>query len=193
MFRNRFAVLLLSSTSTSLSDIHPHYRVSLFPLLCISVRLVESNIRILERECDVRQQTLEAMRSRAGTLYLGLDISTQSTGYAVLTPMPVAADNSVEETVLLTEFARAKLMEWGYIEGSGMGTKRKDVLDVGEVIEKRLLEIARRCVDSRSKCARGDHDSIQGAGEDGNLDLFTLTSCRGSIICGTVPWHFLIH
>ncbi len=48
--------------------------------------LLESNVKILEQDCDVTQLFVEAATSRRDHLYLGLDISTQSTGYAVLQP-----------------------------------------------------------------------------------------------------------
>lgn len=80
---------------------------------------------------------------------MGLDISTQSTGYAVLRPPTLALEASDPQRVLV-EAGKARLVEWGCILGSGNGSKKKDVLDVGTLVEETLVEVAERC---RSKHA----------------------------------------
>ena len=122
------------------------------------VSLLESNVKILEEDCDVAQLFVDAATSRKDHLYLGLDISTQSTGYAVLKPSPatmsspllepVDGDNASDPErvqVLLREVGEANLMEWGVISGNGSDGKKGDEVDVGVIVEDTLMRVAARC------------------------------------------------
>lgn len=95
---------------------------------------------------------VDAATSRVHNLYLGLDISTQSTGYAVLRPATVSPGNAASEGVV-REAGEASLVEWGCIAGSGSGSKKKDVVDVGFIVEEALAEVARRCGHPRGRCS----------------------------------------
>lgn len=137
--------------------------------------LLESNVLILERDCDVRQRVLDAVIARSNHLYLGLDISTQSTGYAVLAPAAVTPVScSSGEEALLREAAKADLVEWGCIAGSGTGSKKKDVVDVGVIIEQRIKEMSSRC----GGAGRGANSRGFGLDEgSGDYDIFSAESC----------------
>lgn len=110
---------------------------------------LESNLNILENECDIRKLVIREAEARAHCLYLGLDISTHSTGYTVLSPgTAVSSDISscTDEEAFLREKLGASVVEWGCIVGSGKRVKdKKDVVDVGIIIEERLKEVASRC------------------------------------------------
>ena len=130
-----------------------------------STSLLQSNIEILKHDCGVAQLLLDAARLRANSLYLGLDISTQSTGYAVLRPsaLPINTINNDMNSVnsissidsvnsshsypeeLLRAAGLAELLDWGCIGGSGSGSKKKDVVDVGVIVEEALRDVAARC------------------------------------------------
>ncbi|CAN0041520.1 unnamed protein product [Scytosiphon promiscuus] len=123
--------------------------------------LLESNVKILERDCKVAQLFLDAAISRKDVLYLGLDISTQSTGYAVLRPCTAAVVTRMETScgdilypsggsdadklALLRDTGEAKLVEWGFISGTGSDGKKGDEVDVGVIVEEKLMELATRC------------------------------------------------
>lgn len=125
--------------------------------------LLQSNIGILESDCEVAQLLLDAAKARRDHLYLGLDISTQSTGYTVLRPS-ATAPVGVASGGSLQGVGEAKLMEWGCIVGSGSGSKKRDVVDVGMVVEKRLKEVAARC------SADADVDASPGVASGGSDD-----------------------
>lgn len=123
-------------------------------VMLIPTSLLESNVKILEDNCHVRKLVLKATKARAGNLYLGLDISTQSTGYTVLAPAAIASttagvdngNDDDDDEALLREQLGARLVEWGCIAGSGKRAKdKKDVVDVGIIIEERIREVAKRC------------------------------------------------
>lgn len=120
--------------------------------------LLESNVKILEDKCHVRKIILEAAKAKAGNLYLGLDISTQNTGYTVLAPAATESttadvdDDTADDEAFLRERLGARLVEWGCIVGSGKRARdKKDVVDVGIIIEERLREVAERCSGSRGE------------------------------------------
>lgn len=52
----------------------------------------------------------------------------------------------------------SELLEWGCIAGSGSGSKKKDVVDVGVIVEETLRDVAERCRPS------GGHGSAEGGG-----------------------------
>lgn len=117
--------------------------------------LLESNVNILERDCKVAQLFLDAAASRKNYLYLGLDVSTQSTGYAVLRPSTARdSDHPDHDYVdaahpkrfeVLREVGEANLVEWGYISGNGSDGKKGDEVDVGVLVEETLVRVAARC------------------------------------------------
>ncbi|CAM9302431.1 unnamed protein product [Ectocarpus fasciculatus] len=118
--------------------------------------LLESNVNILEQDCKVAQLFVDAAMSRKDNLYLGLDISTQSTGYAVLRPstatMPNLGDHCLSDDVsrpdspeVLREMGEANLVEWGCISGNGSDGKKGDEIDVGIIVEQALVQVAARC------------------------------------------------
>lgn len=92
---------------------------------------------------------LDAARARNGWLYLGLDISMSSTGYAVLTPSiltPDLSDNNALQGEALIEAGEARLVEWGCISGGvNSGGDKNDVVDVGIAVEEALKDVATRC------------------------------------------------
>lgn len=115
-------------------------------------------MKILEDKCHVRKIILEAAKAKAGNLYLGLDISTQNTGYTVLAPAATESttadvdDDTADDEAFLRERLGARLVEWGCIVGSGKRARdKKDVVDVGIIIEERLREVAERCSGSRGE------------------------------------------
>ncbi|CAN0297402.1 unnamed protein product, partial [Ectocarpus sp. 8 AP-2014] len=103
-------------------------------------------------------------------LYLGLDISTQSTGYAVLRPSSTATmsnlgDHCLSDDVshpdrpgLLREMGEANLVEWGCISGNGSDGKKGDEIDVGIIVEEVLVQVAERCV----RCTGGKAPAASG-------------------------------
>lgn len=129
--------------------------------ICFKISLLESNVNILERDCNVAQLFVDAAASRKDSLYLGLDISTQSTGYAVLRPStatmatPGDSDHSDHDDgdddphpkrfEFLRETGEANLVEWGYISGNGSDGKKGDEVDVGMIVEETLMRVAARC------------------------------------------------
>ncbi|CAM9104818.1 unnamed protein product [Laminaria digitata] len=148
--------------------------------------LLQSNIQILKRDCGVAQLLLDAATSRADSLYLGLDISTQSTGYAVLRPsaLHTSTINTIYNSVhsingddgvggidsghsaskeLLRAAGLAGLLEWGCIAGSGSGSKKKDVVDVGVIVEETLRDVAARCRPSSAHDSAGGGEGGEGA------------------------------
>lgn len=116
------------------------------------------------------QLFVDAATSRKDTLYLGLDISTQSTGYAVLQPSTATmappgdsekradGDASHPSAEWLQEVGEANLMEWGYISGNGADGKKGDEVDVGVVVEDNLIQVAARCGRSSIDIDIGDSD-----------------------------------
>lgn len=106
------------------------------------------------------QLLIDAATSRADKLYLGLDISTQSTGYAVLRPSSFSALENGGPDGLLRAAGEAELLEWGCILGSGdSGSKKKqDVVDVGVIVEEALVEVSGRC-------ARRDREGVESLAE----------------------------
>ncbi|CAM9326224.1 unnamed protein product [Ectocarpus sp. 6 AP-2014] len=123
--------------------------------------LLESNVNILEQDCKVAQLFVDAAASRKDNLYLGLDISTQSTGYAVLRPSTATMSNleghclsddvsHPDRPGLLREMGEAILVEWGCISGNGSDGKKGDEIDVGVIVEEVLVQVAERCVRSTS-------------------------------------------
>ncbi|CBJ26275.1 conserved unknown protein [Ectocarpus siliculosus] len=121
--------------------------------------LLESNVNILEQDCKVAQLFVDAAASRKDNLYLGLDISTQSTGYAVLRPSTATMSNlgghclsddvsHADRPGLLREMGEANLVEWGCISGNGSDGKKGDEIDVGIIVEEVLVQVAERCVRS---------------------------------------------
>lgn len=127
------------------------------------ISLLESNVNILERDCKVAQLFVDAAASRKDSLYLGLDISTRSTGYAVLRPSTATmatpgdsdqSDHDVDDhdddphhkrVGFLREVGEANLVEWGYISGNGSNGKKGDEVDVGMIVEETLMRVAARC------------------------------------------------
>lgn len=155
--------------------------------------LLQSNIEILKHDCGVAQLLLDAATCRANSLYLGLDISTQSTGYAVLRPSALPINlistlsgnrnsfdsidgigciddidcidggRSEPEERLLRAAGLAELLEWGCIAGSGSGSKTKDVVDVGVIVEEALRDVATRCRPSSGQGGTERGDGGEGA------------------------------
>lgn len=133
--------------------------------------LLESNVNILEQDCNVAQLFVDAATSRKNNLYLGLDISTQSTGYAVLQPSTATLAATTgdskkhaggdashpERAEWLREVGGANLVEWGYISGNGVDGKKGDEVDVGVIVEDTLIQVAARCGRSSSTSV-GDSD-----------------------------------
>ncbi|CAM9571599.1 unnamed protein product [Ectocarpus sp. 12 AP-2014] len=145
--------------------------------------LLESNVNILEQDCKVAQLFVDAATSRKDNLYLGLDISTQSTGYAVLRPstatMPNLGGRCLSDDVsqpdrsgLMREMGEASLVEWGCISGNGSDGKKGDEIDVGTIVEEELVQVAERCVQStgwKAPAASGttsELDESDGSGCD---------------------------
>lgn len=138
--------------------------------------LLESNVNILEQDCNVAQLFVDAATSRKDNLYLGLDISTQSTGYAVLQPSTATLATTAGDTCSenhaggdafhpegaerLREMGEANLMEWGYISGNGVDGKKGDEVDVGVIVEDTLIRVAARCGRSSSTSV-GDIDKAR--------------------------------
>lgn len=107
------------------------------------------------------QLFVDAATAKKDTLYLGLDISTQSTGYAVLRPSTAAmatpgvsghSDGGGDDDArcpkkleFLREVGEANLVEWGYISGNGSDGKKGDEVDVGVIVEETLMRVAARC------------------------------------------------
>lgn len=132
-----------------------------------SISLLQSNIKILEQDCGVAQLVVDAAASRAGNLYLGLDISTQSTGYAVLGPSTISPGSSSSSPEgLLRGVGDTKLVEWGFIVGSGSGSKKKDVVDVGVIVAGTLMELAERCRHEHGNRAAAQEELIGDDGDD---------------------------
>ena len=104
---------------------------------------------------------INTVRAREGWLYLGLDISTSSTGYAVLTPSTPALDPSDTQRETLIKTGKARLVEWGCIPGVDNGGRKQDVVDVGIVVEEALREVAERC---RGASSGDDGSSVNGNG-----------------------------
>lgn len=108
-------------------------------------------MNILEQDCKVAQLFADAAISRKDRLYLGLDISTQSTGYAVLRPYtgtmaaPMDSSSRTDKLALLRDMGEANLVEWGYISGTDSGGKKGDEVDVGVIVEETLMQVAARC------------------------------------------------
>lgn len=63
-----------------------------------------------------------------------------------------------EKEELLRAAGLSELLEWGCIAGSGSGSKKKDVVDVGVIVEETLKDVAARCRPSSA------HDSAEGGG-----------------------------
>lgn len=132
-----------------------------FGFIGLPLSLLESNVKILEQDCKVAQLFVDAATSRKNSLYLGLDISTQSTGYAVLRPSTATMGTPVDsshndlffgsgnshrdEPALLRDVGEANLVEWGYISGTGSDGKKGDEVDVGVIVEETLMQVAARC------------------------------------------------
>lgn len=163
------------------------------PFARSSTSLLQSNIEILKHDCGVAQLLLDAATCRANSLYLGLDISTQSTGYAVLRPSALPINlistlsgnrnsfdsidgigciddidcidggRSEPEERLLRAAGLAELLEWGCIAGSGSGSKKKDVVDVGVIVEEALRDVATRCRPSSGQGGTERGDGGEGA------------------------------
>lgn len=106
------------------------------------------------------QLFVDAAASRKDSLYLGLDISTRSTGYAVLRPstdtMATPGDSGhsdhddddaphLKRFGFLREVGEASLVEWGCISGNGSDGKKGDEVDVGVLVEEALVRVAARC------------------------------------------------
>lgn len=143
-------------------------------------------MEILKHDCGVEQLLLEAATCRANRLYLGLDISTRSTGYAVLRPsaLPISpmstfgddinSGNVIEnidcidgghseaEEGLLRTAGLAELLEWGCIAGSASDNKKKDVVDVGVIVEEALRDVATRCRPSSGRGGAKGGDGREG-------------------------------
>lgn len=136
------------------------------------------------------QALIDAARSRAGKLYLGLDVSTQSTGYAVLRPSTVPPSTSEPEG-LLREAGEANLVEWGCILGSSNGSK-KDVVDVGIIVEEALVEVATRCRRDNGYNGRDRELSAeQGVGADGASGAWGVAVPWGLRLEGTGSYSYI--
>eukprot|EP00752_Nemacystus_decipiens_P011907 g10558.t1 len=141
------------------------------------VSLLESNVNILEQDCNVAQLFVDAATSRKDNLYLGLDISTQSTGYAVLQPSAATLDTTAggtwtcsnsdasapEGNGWLRDVGEANLIEWGYISGNGIDGKKGDEVDVGAIVEDTLIQVAARCGRSSSSVRVGGGDDARSS------------------------------
>lgn len=127
------------------------------------------------------QLFLDAATSRKDNLYLGLDISTQSTGYAVLRPatatMASPGDHCLSDDVshpdksaLLRGVGEANLVEWGCISGNGSDGKKGDEIDVGILVEEALVQVAARCVrhtGGKASVASGTTSELDESGSSG--------------------------
>lgn len=94
----------------------------------------------------------QAVNERATNFYLGLDISTSSTGYAVLTPSctersPSASPRPASGSAghYLRTAGQARMVEWGIIAGNGNDSDKKDVVEVGQIIEASIVDMEARC------------------------------------------------
>ncbi|CAM9098123.1 unnamed protein product [Hapterophycus canaliculatus] len=124
-------------------------------------------MNILEQDCKVAQVFLDEAMSRKDRLYLGLDISTQSTGYAVLRPSIASmgaptdssdmfyggGDSHPDKLALLRDVGEANLVEWGCISGTDSDGKKGDEVDVGVIVEEALMQVATRCRRSNDAAA----------------------------------------
>lgn len=124
---------------------------------------------------------MDAAASRKDKLYLGLDISTQSTGYAVLRPSTATMANPgghclsddvshPDRSGLLREMGEANLVEWGCISGNGSDGKKGDEIDVGIIVEEVLVQVAERCVRStggKAPAASGTTSELDESGGSG--------------------------
>ncbi|CAN0146739.1 unnamed protein product, partial [Discosporangium mesarthrocarpum] len=167
----------------------------------VRMNQADSNVALLARECGVGQAVLGARRALASRLYLGLDISTRSTGYTVLMPHQdgggiwdsLVAESEQSEGLAcgagaLRELGKASVVEWGLITTQ----EGKDILDFGDIITQRLGEVGHRCSGvgvegngdgRRREWVVGVEDFMKtfGPGRFNTRALFTLAQLNGIV------------